>query len=67
MIIVNEVTKPVDLPEGPKYFLDLPQALKDSTSPRIVSNKVTKPVDLPEGPKKFWDFPQAYKKNLQAP
>ena len=53
---------PVDLSKGPKYFWYLPQALKNSTSPRIVSNKVTKPVDLPEGPRYFWDFQQALKK-----
>ena len=49
-IILNKVTKLVDLPEFSKYFSDFPQVVKHFLRLRIVVNKVRKLVDLPESP-----------------
>ena len=53
-IILNRVTKPVDLPECPKYLSDYPQVVKISTGFRMILNKVAKLVNLPECPKYFF-------------
>ena len=53
-IVSNEVTKPVDLPECPKYLSDYPQVVKISTGFRMILNKVAKLVNLPECPKYFF-------------
>ena len=46
-IILNKVTKLVDLLGCPKYFSDYSQVLENSTSFKIILNIVTKLEDLP--------------------
>ena len=52
-MILNDVTKLVDLQECPKYFSDYPQLLKNSTSFRMILNEVTRLVALQECSKYF--------------
>ena len=60
-MILNEVTKLVDLPECPKYFFRMSQVVNTSSSFRTILNGVTMLVDIPEGPKYFFRLPQVVK------
>ena len=60
-MILNVVTKLVDLPECPKYFFRLSQVVNASSSFRIFLNGVTKLVDIIEDPRYFFRLPQVVK------
>ena len=49
-MILNEVTRLVDLQECPKYFSDYPQLVKNSASFKMILHEVTKLVDNQECP-----------------
>ena len=61
-MILNEVSKLLDLPECPKYSYYYPQLVKNSTGFRKISNEVTKLVHFQEGPKYFFRQPTTCKK-----
>ena len=52
-MILNVVTKHVDLPECPKYFFRLSQVVNTSSSFKIILNGVTKLVDILDDPRYF--------------
>ena len=58
-MILNDVTKLVDLQECPK---DYPLLVKNSTSFKMILYEVTKLVDLQECPKYFFRLPTTCKK-----
>ena len=59
-MILNEVTKLVNLPECPNYFFRLPEVLKTSTSFRMILNGVKTLLDIPECPKYFLRLPTSF-------